>query len=274
MPELQSISNSSEDDYNDSESDSDDDFYGSDANEHDESDDGLPTLDWVTGTQTEGLALEQALTGLGFGLPAFDGSGRPLPAEDDLPDLEPIGAGEPSTQRSTPMEHTLSTNSPESVSTLLSLAPPIQPDPSTSSSTSSLNPDPPFVTDGRGRVVWTSSPQENVSQPASDSPSPAITAAVDSPDPSPPGAMPLPSSSSGSKALPPVVDTATRPTSAGFTTDGRGRVIGTGVSNGSDVERAGAASGTNSPAQRGMIGRMINAFVGSFIGDDVPGVPP
>ncbi|KAJ7043470.1 hypothetical protein C8F04DRAFT_719722 [Mycena alexandri] len=105
--------------------------------------------------------------------------------------------------------------------------------------------EPPFVTDGRGRVVWSSS---------SDSPTPRASPS----GPSTPAApVPVEKPPSPRQAV----------GEGGFTTDGRGRVIGTtGVrenenENEEDDEAEESSSDSEAPAQsRSFLGRVLGAF--------------
>jgi len=114
-----------------------------------------------------------------------------------------------------------------------------------------LEHEPPFVTDGRGRVVWSSSSdsQTNPSSPRRAS----VTV---------PGAFPAGSSS---RTIPTEKPPSPRqPTGeGGFTTDGRGRVIGTTGTReeDEDEEKDDQESTGEAPAQtRSFFGRVLDAF--------------
>lgn len=92
--------------------------------------------------------------------------------------------------------------------------------------------EPPFVTDGRGRVVWTSSSSSSV--PAS------VTTAISTP---------------ATPRSPPI-----RQTSSGFTTDGRGRVIGTTNGRGRLTEDTNAEQQSQEPRPRSFLERVWEAL--------------
>ncbi|KAJ6518634.1 hypothetical protein C8R45DRAFT_1065588 [Mycena sanguinolenta] len=113
-----------------------------------------------------------------------------------------------------------------------------------------LEREPPFVTDGRGRVVWSSSSDSAAGQQA-DSSGPRRASV------SFPGAFP-PASSAVEKLPSPRQTTTTG--EGGFTTDGRGRVIGT-TGTREDAEDSGSGTTEEAPVHaRGFFGRVLDAF--------------
>jgi E3 ubiquitin-protein ligase makorin len=123
--------------------------------------------------------------------------------------------------------------------------------------------EPPFVTDGRGRVVWSSSSDSGAGDSHQTSSSGLRRGSV-----SFPGACP--SASPAEKTSSPrqtPSDDASRPAAreGGFTTDGRGRVIGTtGTREGEQDENADEESSTISDEapipSRSFFGRVLTAF--------------
>ncbi|KAJ7767432.1 hypothetical protein DFH07DRAFT_808521 [Mycena maculata] len=115
-----------------------------------------------------------------------------------------------------------------------------------------LEREPPFVTDGRGRVVWSSPSGSGYVTPSS-SARRASASGI-------PGAF-----SSGTRAVPPEKPPSPRqpPGEGGFTTDGRGRVIGTtGTREDEEAEREETDDEepeAPTPA-RSFLGRVLGAF--------------
>jgi E3 ubiquitin-protein ligase makorin len=114
-----------------------------------------------------------------------------------------------------------------------------------------LEHEPPFVTDGRGRVVWSSSSDSGYPRANSSAPRRASGTF--------PGAFPSgPSSRAMPAEKPPSPRQATG--EGGFTTDGRGRVIGTtGTREGEDDETEDSTSEAPVPT-RSFFGRVLDAF--------------
>jgi E3 ubiquitin-protein ligase makorin len=114
-----------------------------------------------------------------------------------------------------------------------------------------LEHEPPFVTDGRGRVVWSSSSGSGYPQPESSSSARRASVTI-------PGAFPP---SPPSRTIP--TPSPRQPTGeGGFTTDGRGRVIGTtGTREEEEGEGDEAQGRSEAPVQpRSFLGRVLDAF--------------
>ncbi|KAK7030745.1 hypothetical protein R3P38DRAFT_2930257 [Favolaschia claudopus] len=122
---------------------------------------------------------------------------------------------------------------------------------------SPLEHDPPFVTDGRGRVVWSSSSDSGTGPTQQAGSSAPCRASV-----SVPGAFPSDSSCRNT----PVESLVSPRPGGGFTTDGRGRVIGTMGARGREeeedvtVEQTGSTSTTTSAPTRTFFGRVLDVF--------------
>ncbi|KAJ2919495.1 hypothetical protein MD484_g923, partial [Candolleomyces efflorescens] len=156
-------------------------------------------------------------------------------------------------------------------------APDAQPALEPSSPNASLVSPPPFVTDGRGRVVWTDSSNQTNEVPASASPRgpPPSTAPAASPPTSPSTSRANAPTGSSSRKANPVVEMnapASSPAPAatgngGFTTDGRGRVIATstttpaaGSMEASPADNTREEEQPTSPQDRSLLGRVLDAF--------------
>ncbi|KAF7370748.1 hypothetical protein MSAN_00708100 [Mycena sanguinolenta] len=114
-----------------------------------------------------------------------------------------------------------------------------------------LEREPPFVTDGRGRVVWSSSSDSGTGQQGGSSGPRRASVSF-------PGAFPPASSSAIEK--PPSPRQTTAMGEGGFTTDGRGRVIGT-TGTREDAEDSGSSTTEEAPIQtRSFFGRVLDAF--------------
>ncbi|KAJ2927818.1 hypothetical protein H1R20_g9276, partial [Candolleomyces eurysporus] len=119
-----------------------------------------------------------------------------------------------------------------------------------SSSNASLVTPPPFVTDGRGRVVWTtSSNSSNETNGASASPNSAASPPT-SPSSSRAGAPSMSGSrkANASEAAVPAVASTASGGNGGFTTDGRGRVIATNTAPAAGPAEASSARANNASA--------------------------
>ncbi|EAU90213.2 makorin-2 [Coprinopsis cinerea okayama7 len=302
MPDLQEVSSSSDDDaYSDISS-------GEDYESESDGDDIIRELlrdvigEGGLGNRSSRLTDEEGENRTSRGLPMLGIVGRSNSANendnDSMPDLEPITSDSEDDDAHSPPRRTSerSRDVGESTSTASPASGPISQEPSLPSVV------PPFVTDGRGRVVWTSESSQNVPEQrrrggASTRAPPGVTDNSPSPQtnttsnqdattsvtvpPTTPSLATEASSQSGKTIQPGVNPSEARiATAGGFTTDGRGRVIGTaetrsGQAGPSDAPegqsqdvvdqhaRVASAVPASPSSHSSVLGRMINAFFGS-----------